>query len=216
MAAPALDRVRLTVLGPPAVYRPGENQPVRWARSAALQVLVFLAVHPAGATSTQLAGMLWPQLHRGTTTKRVYNITTSVREALDDAAGGPIIVRAGDRYRLNPQHVDADLWQFHDAIRTASAGPDPATRAAGLRRVIDTYTGELADGWPWPWLDPHREATRRQILDAYTTLADQADPATARNLLQAAAAADPDNQELRRRIAHTDRHSGDGAATNNA
>jgi two-component SAPR family response regulator len=184
------------------------------ARSAALQVLVFLAVHPAGATSSQLAGMLWPQLPTGTTTKRVYNITTSVRDALDDAAGGPTIVRAGDRYRLNPQHVDVDLWQLHDAIRTAVAGPDPAARAAGLRLVIDSYTGELADGWSWPWLDPHREAIRRQILDAYTTLASQSDPATARRLLQAAAAADPDNQELSRRLADTDRPS--GAATNNA
>jgi two-component SAPR family response regulator len=123
-------------------------------------------------------------------------------------------VRAGDRYRLNPQHVEVDLWRLREAVQ-AAASPEPASRVAGLRRVIDAYTGDLADGWPWPWLDPHREAARRQVLDAYTTLAAaQSDPTTARRLLQAAAAADPDNDELRRRTADTHRQPGDGDVTN--
>jgi two-component SAPR family response regulator len=187
---------------------------VRWGRSAALQVLVFLAVHPAGATSTELAKMLWPQLHPGTTTNRVYNIMRAVHEALDEAADGPTIVRAGHRYRLNPLHVDVDLWRLREAVR-AAAGPEPPSRPVALRRVIDAYTGDLADGWPWPWLDPHREATRRQILDAYTTLAAaQSDPAAARQLLRAAAAADPVNDELRRRVAAIERQAGDADTTN--
>jgi two-component SAPR family response regulator len=199
--------VRLTVLGPPAAYRPGETGPVRWARTAALPVLVFLALQPTGATSTELAAMLWPQLHPNATTNRVYNIVRTVHEALDGAAGGPTIVRAGDRYRLNLQLVDVDLWRLGKAIR-AAASYQPESRTAVLRRIIDAYPGDLADGWPWPWLDPHREAIRRQVLDAYTTLAAaEPDPPTKRQLLLAAAATDPDNAELRRRIADTDPHS---------
>jgi DNA-binding SARP family transcriptional activator len=212
-AATQAGRVRLAVLGPPAVYRPGETVPVRWARTAALPVLVFLAVQPAGATSTELAAMLWPQLPTHTTTNRVYNIMRTVHEALDDAADGPTIVRAGDRYRLNPQYVEVDLWRLREAIQPA-VGPDPADRPAGLRRVIDVYTGDLAHGWPWPWLAPHREATRRQVLDAYTALsAAQPDPASAGELLRAAAAVDPDNDELRRRTAGTDPQPRDSDVT---
>ena len=110
------------------------------------------------------------------------------------------------------QHVDVDLWRLRDAVRTA-VGPDRANRTVGLRRVIDTYTGDLADGWPWPWLDPHREATRRQVLDAYTTLAAaQPDPAAATQLLRAAAAVDPDNDELHQRIAGTHQQPSDASA----
>jgi DNA-binding SARP family transcriptional activator len=212
-AAPRVDRVRLTALGPPVVFRPGEIAPVRWPRSAAVQVLVFLAVYPVGASSTDLAEMLWPELPTDTTTNRVYNIMRSVHEALDGAAGGPTIVRAGDRYRLNPQHVDVDLWRLREAIRAAGASPDPTVQAAGARRVIDAYTGDLADGWGWPWLDPHREATRRHVLDAYTTLAAQSDPAAATRLLHAAAAVDPINDALRQRVADINRQPGNGDIT---
>jgi DNA-binding SARP family transcriptional activator len=200
-AAPRPDRILLTVLGPPAVYRPGHAEAIRWPRTAALPVLVYLAVNRAGATSTDLATVLWPQLHPGSTTNRIYNIISTVHRTLDTAAGGPTITRAGDRYRLNPDHVEVDLWQLQEAVRAAGGPLDPLQRFAALRRMIDTYTGELAEGWPWPWLDPHREATRRQILDAYTTLADEdTDPATAAQLLRAAVGVNPDNHELRRRV----------------
>jgi DNA-binding SARP family transcriptional activator len=206
-AAHQADRVRLTVLGPPAVYPAGETDPVRWGRSAALPVLVFLAVHPAGATSTTLAGVLWPQLQPSSITNRVYNVMSTIRGALGTTAGGPVFLRDADRYRLNPQLFEVDLWRLHDAIRTAGANPDPAVRAAGLWRVIGAYTGELADGWAWPWLDRHREATRRHVLDAYATLAaDEDDPAAAARLLRAAARVDPENDELCRRLADTDPH----------
>lgn len=185
-------RVQLVVLGPPAVYRPGHSDPVRWPRTAALPVLVYLALHPAGATSTELAVALWPQLHPNTTTNRVYNIISTVRSTLDDPVGGPTLLRDGDRYRLNPGRVEVDLWRLHDAIRTATTSIDPAARVTSLREVVNACTGELAGGWPWPWLDPHREAIRRQVLDAHATLA--AAPATAARPRHVAVAAEPDKE----------------------
>jgi two-component SAPR family response regulator len=165
-----------------------------------LAVLVFLAVHAEGATSTELAAALWPQPREGSVTNRIYNVISAVHQALDPAKSAPTILRDGERYRLNPQRIDVDLWRLHEAIRAAA---EPTTRATALRRVVDTYVGDLADGWPWPWLDPHREATRRQVLDAYAALAaDQ--PEAAVQLLHAAALVDPVNDELRRRIFDTD------------
>jgi DNA-binding SARP family transcriptional activator len=164
-----------------------------------LPLLVYLALNPAGATGIDLAMVLWPQLHPNSTTNRIYNIISTVHRTLDTAAGGPTITRAGDRYRLNPDHVEVDLWRLLEVVRAASSPLYATQRAAVLRQVIDAYTGDLADGWPRPWLDPHRETVRRQILDAYTAFADnQADPATAVHLLQEARQVDPDNDEVRR------------------
>jgi hypothetical protein len=54
---------------------------VRWPHTAALPVLVFLALHAADATSTELAAALWPQLYPGRTTNRIYNVMSTVRGA---------------------------------------------------------------------------------------------------------------------------------------
>src|SRR6266511_4007300 len=92
-----------------------------------------------------------------------------------------------------------------------SSDLDPATRAEALRTIIRCYTGELAAGRLWSWIGPYREATRRHVIDAYTTLADMTlagstvpdgvDPSTAVELLRAALMVEPANDDLRRRAA---------------
>jgi hypothetical protein len=163
----------LQVLGEPAVYPRACTTPVRLPRSAALAILVFLALHPDGATTSDLTTALWPQLHPNTTANRLYTTMSSTRKILDPLAGGPTIVHLGDRYRLNPNQVDVDLWRLHTAINQAAATTDPTTHTDALRRVVNGYTGDLAAGWAWPWLDPHREATRRHVVDASAALAAQ-------------------------------------------
>ncbi len=169
-------QVHLRVLGDPAVYPAATTTPIRLPRSAALPILVLLALHPNGLTTTDLATTLWPQLPARTITGRVYTTINTLRRALDPIAGAPTIIRAGERYRLDPQHVDVDIWRLHAAVDQATHATGPIEQRRALRQVIDTYTDELAKGWPWPWLDTHREALRRHVLDAHTALAD---PATA-------------------------------------
>ena len=182
------------MLGRPAIHVDVGGPPVGFGRRAALPVLVFLAVHPDGATSTDLAAALWPGV-RPHPTHRVHTTVNHLRSALPD--GHRSVLLAGDRYHLNPARVSVDLWQLHAAIDRAAAG-DPVAHRQALRTVVDLYTGELAAGQPWPWIDTHREALRRRVLDAVTTLAGtEPDPTTIAALRAAAARIDPYNHHLK-------------------
>jgi len=187
------------LLGSPAILcANGMAIPIR--RTAALQVLTFLAVHPAGATSNQLIAALWPGPRPHAAAGRLYTPVSELRLALQEAAGGDVLVRVGDRYRLDERHIDVDLWRLRSAVDAAAAAVHPPDRTHALRAIVDGYTGELAAGRQWPWLAAPRETIRRHVIDACVTLAgDEPDPHTALALLQEALRVDPVNEELHRR-----------------
>jgi two-component SAPR family response regulator len=123
---------------------------------------------------------------------RLYKAASVLRTAITRATGVEIVVRTGDRYRLDHTQLHVDLADLLAAVDTAAAAADPHTRMQALRRIIALYIGEVAAGHPWPWITPIRETVRRHVIDAYTTLAAQtADPATAAALLGQAVAVDP-------------------------
>jgi DNA-binding SARP family transcriptional activator len=208
---PAKTPLRLRVLGASAVHHSGGG-PLHIRRSAAVQILVVLAVHRDGATTAQLAAALWPGLPPQAAANRLYTPISALRTALHQAAGGDVIVRDGECYRLDAAHIDVDLWRLHTAVNAAAA-PDHADRQQALHAVVDTYTGELAAGGHWPWLAPHREAARRHAVDAYAALAALSpDPRAAVALLQHAIRVDPCNEELHRRAMRGYADAGDSAA----
>lgn len=186
-------RLQVRVLGRPALLAGGEAVTIR--RSAALQVLVFLAVHPQGATTTDLVQAIWPGLPAHTVSGRLYTTLSDLRAAIRTATGVTVLAQTDDRYHLNPDRVDVDLWRLHAAAHhAATALTDPAP---AWQTVIDTYTGDLAAGHTWAWIDPPREATRRLVLDAYASAAAaQTDPHHRLRLLQDAIRVDPYNQTL--------------------
>ncbi len=205
--------LRLRLLGGAALYRSDDlGSPLRLGRSAALQVLVFLALHPDGATSHDLAAALWPGV-RPRPTDRVYTAASTLRTTLARLTDADVefLTRNVERYQLNRDLLRVDLWTLYTAVDLAAAARDPATRAEALRTIIRCYTGELAAGRLWSWIGPYREATRRHVIDAYTTLADMTlagstvpdgvDPSTAVELLRAALMVEPANDDLRRRAA---------------
>ncbi|MFF4810955.1 hypothetical protein ACFY03_22355 [Micromonospora chersina] len=186
-------RLQVRVLGRPALLAGGE--PVTIRRSAALQVLVLLAVHPEGATTTDLVHAIWPGLPAHTVTGRLYTTLSELRAAIRTATGATVLAHIDDRYHLNPARVDVDLWRLRAAAHhAATALTDPAP---AWQTVIDAYTGDLAAGHTWAWIDPPREATRRLVLDAYASAAAaQTDPHHRLRLLQDAIRVDPYNQTL--------------------
>ncbi|MET8836975.1 hypothetical protein ABZV78_24095 [Micromonospora sp. NPDC004540] len=186
-------RLQVRVLGRPALLASGE--PVTIRRSAALQVLVFLAMHPEGATTTDLVQAIWPGLPAHTVTGRLYTTLSDLRAAIRTATDATVLGHTDDRYHLNPDRVDVDLWRLHAAAHhAATALTDPAP---AWQTVIDTYTGDLAAGHTWAWIDPPRESTRRLVLDAYASAAAaQTDPHHRLRLLQDAIRVDPYNQTL--------------------
>ncbi|MEW2330622.1 hypothetical protein AB0880_22745 [Micromonospora chersina] len=186
-------RLQVRVLGRPALLASGE--PVTIRRSAALQVLVFLAMHPEGATTTDLVQTIWPGLPAHTVTGRLYTTLSDLRASIRTATGATVLGHTDDRYHLNPDRVDVDLWRLHAAAHhAATVLTDPAP---AWQTVIDTYTGDLAAGHTWAWIDPPREATRRLVLDAYASAAAaQTDPHHRLRILQDAIRVDPYNQTL--------------------
>ncbi|MEU1968924.1 hypothetical protein ABZ541_14100 [Micromonospora sediminicola] len=205
----ASSAVQLRVLGRPALLIDG--QPVTIRRSAALQVLVFLAVRPDGATTAQLVHAIWPGLPVHTVTGRLYTTLSDLRAAVRAATPVTVLASTDDRYHLDPERVDVDLWRLRTAAHHAAATlTDPA---AAWQSVIDAYTGDLAAGHTWPWIDPPREATRRLVLDAHASLAAaHTDPHDRLRILQAAIRVDPYNQDLHQRAADELTALGDPAA----
>ncbi|WP_319463593.1 hypothetical protein [Micromonospora sp. RTP1Z1] len=195
-AAGARPRVELQVLGKPRLLVDGHAVTIR--RSAAVQVLVFLAVHRQGATSAQMVQAIWPGLAAHTVTGRLYTTLSELRGAIRAACGLTIIDHTDDRYRLLGEHLDTDLWRLRTAAHhAATALTDPAT---AWQFVIDAHTGDLAADHTWPWVDPHREATRRLVLDAYAAAASaQPDPHRALELLERGIRVDPYNENLHQR-----------------
>ncbi|MFG1888111.1 hypothetical protein ACGFIR_09610 [Micromonospora sp. NPDC049051] len=189
----AAGQLDLRVLGEPTLIADGTPVPIR--RSAALQLLVFLAVHPDGGSSQQLVEAIWPGLPAHRLTGRLYTTLSDLRTTVRAACGLVVIDHIDNRYRLNPGFCDVDLWRLRTlAAHAATAVTSPATI---WQAIADAYSGDLAAGHQWPWLDPAREATRRHVLDAYAALAAaEPDPRRALDFLQAGIRVDPYNQAL--------------------
>jgi DNA-binding SARP family transcriptional activator len=188
-----LGRCELTIAG----------QPVRLRRSAGLQALCYLAVHPGGATGTDLLRACWPGLPPSSITQRLYTTLNDVRGQLQRLLGADPISRRDDRYHLNTDVIDTDVRSWRAAVHAATHAIGGTARLHATRAVIGQYRGDLAAGHDWPWLVPLREALRRDALDAYAVLAATADPAQAAALLQQAVTLDLDryNHDLHHRAA---------------
>lgn len=198
---PAARRLQLSVLGRTTV-RTTDAGDLRVRRSDGIQILVQLAVEPRGATSDELLARLWPEIRARHARQRFHTASSELRQTLTAALGADPIQRTDDRYHLDPALVDIDLWHYYKLVDHA-ATVEPAQHHAALHDVIAAYTGEIAAGQDWLWLAPHREAARRHVLDAYTTLAEaEPDPSAALRLIQDAIHVDPYNEDLYRRAMH--------------
>jgi DNA-binding SARP family transcriptional activator len=195
-------RLRLTVLGAPIIQlanaSSGDALPIR--RPAGKQILVYLAVRPTGVSSDQMMAAIWPDVRPRYSRNRFHTTLYNLRKDLRDASGVDPVSYAEERYRLDPQYVDVDLWRLTAAIAQAAVAVDPDAHRRALQEVVQLYTGDIADGESWLWLAPEREATRRDILDTYTHLADtETDPRAALGLIQNAIRIDPYSEDLHRR-----------------
>jgi DNA-binding SARP family transcriptional activator len=176
-----------------------DQEPVRLRRSAGLQILAYLAVHPDGADAAHLARVCWPGAHPATTTQRLHTTLSDLRKQLQPLLRVEPILRRDQTYQLNPDAIDTDLRAWRNAVTTAGSAIDTETLLRACRTIADLYTGDIAAGHHWPWIITAREAHRREAIDAYSVLADQAPPAAALSLLQQAATIDPHNDDIRQR-----------------
>jgi DNA-binding SARP family transcriptional activator len=172
-----------------------EGNPVSIRRTAGLQILAYLAIHPAGATTNDLIRAIWPGVSPATITKRLHTTLTDLRGQLQPLLGD-VVIRRDDRYVLNPETVDTDVRRLHEAITLASTALTEAQSRAAAEAIIAAHRGELAAGFTWPWLRNSREALRRQVIDSFLRLAATSPQAEAIELMHRAIAVDPYNEAV--------------------
>jgi hypothetical protein len=168
----------------------------------ATELLLFLAVHPGGAGRDYLVATLWPDAAGERPSGPFYNLLARIRRTLHAATGSHVldelIVRTGDKYRLNLALVATDYTTFLHAA-TDINHPDPAVRARACETVIHTYRGALgrehaSSEWP---LELQLNA-RYRYLCALTSLAQltlDTDPDRTLGLLETARLHEPTNED---------------------
>ena len=186
----------------------------------ATELLLFLAVHPGGAGRDYLVATLWPDTAGDRPSGPFYNLLARIRRTMQTATGShdldELIVRTGDKYRLNLDLVATDYTTFLHAA-TDINHPDPTVRARACETVIHTYRGALGrEHTSSEWLLELQLNARYRYLCALTSLAQltlDTDPDRTLGLLETARLHEPTNEDIYRSIMtiHDHQHRPDAA-----
>ncbi|HEX8344700.1 MAG TPA: transcriptional regulator [Actinoplanes sp.] len=206
----AAKRARLRVLGSPRIEDiTADGRPLR---AKALELAVFLAVHPDGVSTRDIGEYLEPDARISQADQRVHTNASNLRHVLARAGTTETryayVIKTAGRYRLDPATVDVDLWALRDLLRTASIAAQPRRREL-LTAACDLCTAPLADGKDYEWIQPHRETVRRWGTEAHLMLADDlldSDPQAASDFLDKAIGLDRYNEALYTKAMHA-RHA---------
>jgi DNA-binding SARP family transcriptional activator len=188
--------IEVTVLGEAGIVA---TDPDRRPRRKALELLVYLAVHDGSATVEAILDDLMPDAPASKAPERLHTYVSDLRSVMR-RIGGPAtyLTHPHQRYTLNPDVVDVDLWRMRAAIREAHQAGEPRQRIDALQQAVDAYRGPLADGADYEWAESYREAIRQQALDAHLALAEAltGDPAAQARVLEAAIGHSPYSEHL--------------------
>lgn len=170
------------------------------------ELLVYLALHPHGVRREVLNEAVWPDSRPPRPYNSFHNTLSMLRRALTDATDGRINLVLNDdgRYQLNDELVVVDYWQLQHALQAPR--PPDAEAQAQLHDAIELYQGDLAEDLLVPWIEPFREATRRDVLDALGALIrahGDSDPETMLMLLERTRRLDRYNEGVYRDIIRT-------------
>lgn len=117
--------VEVAVLGPVTV----RGLPTAFRRSAARELVVYLAFHPEGVRHAEWSLAVWPD--RPVSPATVHSTASDARRALGCAPDGARRLPCGSLLRLD-RSVATDVDRFADLARSAS--PEACLEAAGLLR----------------------------------------------------------------------------------
>ncbi len=165
------------------------------------EVLAVLALHPGGVSRSGLIDVLWgehpPDRIGGALTNTLSRLRTAIAAATDGKVTGLL---ADDRlhYRLSEVGITVDYWEFTKAVAARRRASGDGDQAAACRRIAALATTVLAADLTDAWVEPLREAARRDALNALSWLARNAelDPRATLGLLETAIEKDPYNEIL--------------------
>ena len=162
-------RVSVSLFGTPNLL----DRPIRPVfRLKAMELLAYLAVQDAPIHRDFVLEDVLGDTQRGKAQMHLNTFVFNVRQVCKVTGGsGTYVLREKDYFSLDGDAFDLDVWQLRDALTQAQVTTDPAVRIAALRRAVDAYTGEFAQGCDYYWAEPYRQALRNQALDAALDLA---------------------------------------------
>lgn len=140
----------ISLLGPLRID--GADQPPK--RVPTRELIVYLALHPHGASRDELIEALWPAQDPKKTLRRLWDLATDARAALGDA-----LIHEGERYRLDRAKVQIDLDQLDHLLASTDADTEPDLEAA-----LALWRGEPLEGADYIWADGHIHRLRATLL----------------------------------------------------
>lgn len=200
--------VSLLLLGPPEVWA-GEKLIPLARREKAFELFVYLALHP-GTTRKQLLKVLWPGGFPGDFHSTLRHLRDPLKQATG-LTGERFVHHTSDHYRIAPEAVGVDLWQFQEILARVRVAEDDGSRIAELEKVAGLCRGPALDGAEFPWRDREGWPITRAVADALTQLAElhrRTDPDRAIEILGQCLTLDPDCEEGYRNIVSLQWHVG--------
>jgi DNA-binding SARP family transcriptional activator len=207
--------IGVQLLGPYRIEVAGQEIRGR-LRTTGRELFAYYLLHPDGATLEGAVDALWPDTQPGRESSRFWNALNSLRARLRSATGRPdlkVLERTNERYRVDADLVDVDLWRFQRALADTRDATSTADKLAALERAAAAYGGDLLTHTDYTWAEPARVDLRGRAVDTLARLAELRDQAGDRHgalaALERAITVDPDCEELYRRLMRLQADLGD-------
>ncbi|GAB3282597.1 hypothetical protein GCM10027456_76560 [Kineosporia babensis] len=213
LETPQRTEVQVRLFGDPAVLTMNGDR-VHGLRKHALQLLLYLALHPGGTELSVLREVMWADLSlskaSGRLSTEVASLRRTVRTALGDAENLRInaVTNINGSYEL-ADFVVTDVQEFEAALKEALNSPEKsADRERLLRRAIELHSGQLADraNLDFIWLHSHQRRLNRAGARARMLLAElvrDRNADEARALVREAARLDLADRVLQEQVVRT-------------
>jgi DNA-binding SARP family transcriptional activator len=155
---------RLTLFGPPQLHVDGQPVPASaWRAQRAFQVLVYLSLHPRGASKDDLLERFWPGRQAAAGRRNFHPTLSYIRHVLPPSSEPPIL-REGEFYRLNPAFpLACDAWDLERALAESRGAREAHERRPPLRRAAALATGTFLQGIYADWADELQVRTRERV-----------------------------------------------------
>jgi DNA-binding SARP family transcriptional activator len=126
-------------------------------------MLVYLALHPRGASKDDLLERFWPGRQAAAGRRNFHPSLSYIRKVLPAAAEAPIL-REAEFYRLNPAYpLSCDAWDLDRALSEATGARDPRDRRGSLTRAAGLAGGSFLEGMYDDWADELQARTRTRV-----------------------------------------------------
>jgi DNA-binding SARP family transcriptional activator len=211
-AAPAVTDPRqdstersISILGPLKIE--GARQRGRKLRSLTAQTLVYLVLHPEGATVEQLTDALLPETAPDQSRNRLWQSASEARRILGDG------FRRDDdgRYQLDRVTVRIDIDELSRLLGAAQRAADSADKQK-LEAALSLFRGEPLAGIDWPWAEGHARHLRATYVELLECVGrarlEAGDPRGALDAIERGLQLDQLNESIWRLAMEADRAAG--------